>query len=374
MEREGPFSGQRHPTRLLHLARGEIEDLRARAQGLPEGVLLGVGDGRDPLPVGVERLVGLAHLVAAQGHQLGQHAILDPEQPHRAHRATQQPAQDVAAALVAGRHAVPDQHHPAAHVVGDDPEAHVVEVVGAVAPAGELLGALDDREHHVDLVHVRLVLEQVGDPLEAQPGVDVAGRQRPHHVEVLLAADGAELLLHEHQVPELHVAVACVPVAVLAECRSAVDEDLRRRTAGPGNTHAPVVVLGPEPHDPVVGQTGLLLPQRHGLVVVGVDAGVEDRLVEAEASVGLGAGDQVPREPDRPLLEVVAEGEVAAHLEERAVTGGLADLFDVEGPHALLHAHGPVVRRHLLTQEVGLEGHHAGIDEEQVGVVEQQGR
>jgi hypothetical protein len=32
---------------------------------------------------------------------------------------------------------------------------------------------------------------------------------------------------------------------------------------------------------------------------------------------------------DRALLEVVAEGEVAVHLEERAVPGGLADLLDV---------------------------------------------
>ncbi len=52
--------------------------------------------------------------------------------------------------------------------------------------------------------------------------------------------------------------------------------------------------------------------------------------------------------------------------------GGLADVLDVGRAHALLHADRAVVRRRLLAEEVGLEGHHAGVDEQQVGVVEQQ--
>ena len=52
--------------------------------------------------------------------------------------------------------------------------------------------------------------------------------------------------------------------------------------------------------------------------------------------------------------------------------GGLADLLDVEGAHALLHAHRARVRRRLLAEEVRLERHHAGVDEQQVRVVEEQ--
>src|SRR5690606_8890724 len=85
--------------------------------------------------------------------------------------------------------------------------------------------------------------------------------------------------------------------------------------------------------------------------------------------VVLGPGDEFPGVGDGAFLEVVAEGEVAVHLEEGAVPGGPADLLDVEGPHALLHRRGPGPRRGLLAQEVGLEGHHARVDEQQVGVV-----
>jgi hypothetical protein len=67
---------------------------------------------------------------------------------------------------------------------------------------------------------------------------------------------------------------------------------------------------------------------------------------------------------DRTFLEVVAEGEVARHLEERVVAGGLADLVDVAGAHALLHAGRALVRRRLLTEEVRLELHHPRVDEQ----------
>ena len=94
--------------------------------------------------------------------------------------------------------------------------------------------------------------------------------------------------------------------------------------------------------------------------------------VEPVAAAVLRTGDQIPGVPDRLGFEVVAEGEVAVHLEERGMPGGLADLVDVEGPNALLHACCAVERRRLSSGEVPLEGHHAGIDEQQGGIVVQQ--
>ena len=315
------------------------------------------------------------HLVPADGEQRGQRRVLVAEQPHGPHRPPQQAAQHVAARLVAGRHAVADQHHRAPHVVGHDPEPHVVLRVRAVAPTGELLGLLDDREHHVDLVHVRLVLHQDRDALETHPGVDVLLRQATCDVEVGLAAYGAQLVLHEHEVPDLEVAVLRAEVAGRTVVRSPVVEDLRARTTRPGHTHRPVVLALAEADDPLVGEPGHLLPQLGSLRVVLVDARVEPALLEAPATVGDRLGDQVPRELDRTLLEVVAEAEVAAHLEEGAVAGGLPDVLDVRGAHALLHADRAVVRRRLLAEEVGLERHHAGVHEQQVGVRhEQRGR
>ena len=90
-----------------------------------------------------------------------------------------------------------------------------------------------------------------------------------------------------------------------------------------------------------VGQPGDLLPERRrprrrrGRRSTQIRSGSRPKPPSSTES-----GDQLPGELDRALLEVVAEGEVAVHLEERAVPGGLADLLDVQGAHALLHAGG----------------------------------
>ena len=259
-------------------------------------------------------------------------------------------------------------------MVGDDAEPDVVVVVGAVAPAAERRRLLDDGEHLVDVVHVLLALQQVGDAFETQAGVDVLARQRTHQVEVVLGADVRDLLLHEHEVPDLQEPVLVDDrSAVGAELRPAVDVDLAARATGAGDAHVPVVVEQPAGLDALVGQADDLLPDLPRLVVT-VEHGDPDRVGrEAVAAVVERPGDQVPGVLDGTFLEVVAEGEVAAHLEERAVPRGLADLLDVEGADALLHAHRPVERRRLLLEEVRLERHHAGVDEQQVRVVEHQG-
>ena len=69
--------------------------------------------------------------------------------------------------------------------------------------------------------------------------------------------------------------------------------------------------------------------------------------------------DSSQRELDGALLEVVADREVAEHLEEREVARGVADVLDVGRAEALLAARQPVVRRLLDAREVGLERVHA---------------
>ena len=385
VEREGALPAEHGVARTPYLGGGLVEDRGAGPERLPEGVLLGVGDLRDPLPVAVQLVVGLAHLVAADRQQLGQHAVLGAEQAHRPHRAAQQPAQHVAATLVARGHAVADQHHRAADVVGDHPEAHVVLVVRrrTVRPvsssARSITGYITSISYMLSTPWSRQATRSRPMPVSM-----FLLRQRPDDVEVLLGPHGAQLVLHEDEVPDLQVAVlelgrhldpvGGLELAVGAVLGAAVVEDLRARAARPGHAHRPVVLLRPELDDPLVRQPGHLHPQMERLVVAVQDRGPEPALLQAVAAVGLRLGDEVPGELDRPLLEVVAEGEVAAHLEERAVPGGLADVLDVGGAHALLDAHRAVVRRRLLAEEVGLERHHAGVDEQQVRVVEDEGR
>ena len=118
----------------------------------------------------------------------------------------------------------------------------------------------------------------------------------------------------------------------------------------------------------LVGEAGDLLPERERLVVVVVDGDDQPLLVEAEL-----LGDQVPGELDRAFLEVVAEREVAEHLEEGVVARGVADVVEVvvlaAGAHALLRRRPRAEGARLLAGEDVLELHHAGVGEHQRRVV-----
>ncbi len=357
------------------VADGQVEHRRTRGEGVQERLLLGAGDVADPGEAGVHLRIGRLHRVSADREQLGEGRLLHAEQPHRADHPPQQPAQDVPAGLVAGADPVVDQHQPGPDVVGDHPKAYVVRVVRAVRLARDLGGAGDDREDLVDLVQVVDPLQQVGRPLQPHPGVDVLPGQVADHVEVVLGPDRGQLLLHEDQVPDLQEPVLVDDrAAVRTELRPTVDVDLAARAAGTGDAHVPVVVEQTAALDPLLRQPGDAAPER-GRLVVGLQHGHPDLVgVEAEEAGLLCAGDQLPGVADRLGLEIVAEGEVAVHLEERAVPGGLADLLDVEGPDALLDARGAVERRLFDAGEVRLERDHAGVHEQQGRVVVEQRR
>ena len=69
------------------------------------------------------------------------------------------------------------------------------------------------------------------------------------------------------------------------------------------------------------------------------------------------------------MLEVVAEREVAQHLKEGAVAGGLADILDIAGADALLAGGDAASRRDLLTRKIRLQRRHARVDQQQAVVV-----
>ena len=82
---------------------------------------------------------------------------------------------------------------------------------------------------------------------------------------------------------------------------------------------------------------------------------------------------QLPGEQDRALLEVIAEGEIAEHLEEGVVARGVADIVEIvvlaAGAHAFLRRRRAQGFRLLGAGEHVLERHHAGIGEHQRRVV-----
>src|SRR5699024_5772826 len=144
-----------------------------------------------------------------------------------------------------------------------------------------------------------------------------------------------------HEVPDLDVAVLVGDrSAVDSVVGSAVVVDLRAVAAGAGLAGVPEVVLAVTQLDPMPWDRGLCQPQIDRLGIVLVHSRPQQFGVEAEPAFGDRVGQQPPGEADGLAFEVVAEGEVAIHLEEGAVTRGLAALFDIGGTNALLDTGG----------------------------------
>jgi hypothetical protein len=191
--------------------------------------------------------------------------------------------------------------------------------------------------------------------------------------------------LHEDEVPDLHPALA-VGRGLLAEgCgrRLAIageEVELGARTARTGLAHLPEVVARHpgDADDAVVGEAGDLLPDGAGLVVRG-DARLprapaaehgDDEALLVDAPL---LRDELPREGDGVVLEVVTEAEVAEHLEERVVARSDADVLEVvvlaRDADALLARRGARERAAVLADEDVLERDHARVREHQRRIV-----
>ncbi|MNF84686.1 hypothetical protein D3C84_670580 [compost metagenome] len=156
-----------------------------------------------------------------------------------------------------------------------------------------------------------------------------------------------------------------------------VKEDLGAGTAGTGVAHGPEVVgriggalVVADAHHALVGNPDFLGPDVVGLVIGGVDGDPELVLRQLQPLV---AGEEFPGVVDGVALEVVAEAEVAQHLEEGVVTSGVADVFQVvvlaAGTYAFLAGSGAGVGALLQAKEAVLELVHPRVGEQQGRVV-----
>ncbi len=236
------------------------------------------------------------------------------------------------------------------------------------------------------MIVVRLLLHHGRDALEPRARVHARLRQRLEHPVRL------PIVLHEHQVPDLEEAarLCALDERVLREFRALhigpfarralretpilrdaceIHIDLAARPARTCIRHLPEIVALAETVDARVGKLGDLLPELPRFIVLVVDRHPEEILVDAEI-----LRDEFPRELDRVALEVVAEGEIAEHLEERVVARGVPHLLEIvvlaAGAHAFLRRGRALAeRRRLLAEEDPLERHHSGIREEQRWIV-----
>ena len=214
---------------------------------------------------------------------------------------------------------------------------HAQDWVRQLLVSSRSRGFANEIDEDVDVVVVGDALHHRRHAFETGAGVHRRLRQRRE------LAVGRAVELHEHQVPDLHPAIA-VGVGrarrAARNVRAMVEEDFAARAAGAGVAHLPEVVgaaarLVADAHDLVGRQADHLVPEVEGLVVGLVDRDHEARRIDLQR-----AGDEVPGEANRVLLEVIAEGEIAEHLEEGVMPGGVADVFEIvvfaAGAHAAL--------------------------------------
>ncbi|MNQ71228.1 hypothetical protein D3C85_858900 [compost metagenome] len=156
-----------------------------------------------------------------------------------------------------------------------------------------------------------------------------------------------------------------------------IEEDLGARAARTGIAHGPEVVGGigrtlvvADADHPLGRHADFLVPDLVGFVVVGVDGDPELVLRQFQPVV---AGEEFPGEVDGIALEVIAETEVAQHLEEGVVTRGVTDVLQVvvlaAGAHALLAGGRTGVGALFQAEEAVLELVHPGVGEQQRRVV-----
>ncbi len=117
-----------------------------------------------------------AHLRDEIGDELVEERPLAAELVAVADSAPHDPAQHVAAALVAGDHAVDDEERAGADVVRNDLQ-RIVREIGNVSLARR---GLDERLEQIDFVVAVHVLQHGRDPLEAHAGIDARLGQRRH--------------------------------------------------------------------------------------------------------------------------------------------------------------------------------------------------
>ena len=120
----------------------------------------------------------------------------------------------------------------------------------------------------------------------------------------------------------------------------------------------PEVVFLAESHDVRRVDAYFIFPDAVRLVVVFVDGRPEELRRDLEF-----LRQEFPCPRDCLVLEVIAEGEVAEHLEECAVARGVTDAVEVGGADALLTGGDAAARRDDLAGEELLHRRHAGVYE-----------
>ena len=144
--------------------------------------------------------------------------------------------------------------------------------------------------------------------------------------------------------------------------------DLGAWPAGARIAHGPEIILLIHSEKGVRAHTHIVCPDACSFVILAEHGDVE--LISGDGKI---FRDQFPGPGDRLLLEIIAEREIAQHLEKSVMPGRAPHLLQIvvfaAGANALLGGAGAVIVALLAAQKGILELVHAGIREEQRRII-----
>ena len=273
----------------------------------------------------------LAHLLHQSGNEFADEGLVEAEVGVAiAHCTAQDAANNIARLHIARQLTIGNGEGDGAEVVGNNPHCDVCLLILAIFLARQGSYLCDTCLEYIGIVVALLVLQHHTQALKAHTGVDVFVGQR------LQRAVGLAVELHKHKVPNLnHKVVAHIdhlttgfgsPLLLTAE----VEVNLATRTARTRFAHLPEVVVLVAEDDVVLGQILFpivvsLLVHRHALLGGTLKHGG----VEPILGHTIDLGQQLPSPINGLLLEVVAKGPVAEHLEHCVVVGVVSNLLKV---------------------------------------------
>lgn len=346
---------------LLEFGNLSVEEFHALVERGREAVFLDADDFLDVVVLGDEfaEVAGIAVDVDDGVNGALEEFALDAEHAAMADGAAQDAAQHVAAALVRRQDTVHDHDGHGAGVVSDDLEGDVRLLVLAVFDAGNLGRVFDDRVQEVRLEVRLLVLDDGGEALEAAARIDVLMG------EILVGAVFLAVVLREDEVPDLEVAVAVAADGARRRAAAAlfteVDVDLGVRAAR-ARADFPEVVVHLD--DVILREARLGFPDLDGFRIVRVYRDPELVLRQLDDF-----RQEFPGPGNGFALEIIAEREIAEHLEERLMARRAADVLDIaRADAALARRHARAGRLHLAREE-RLQRRHASTDQKQRRII-----
>ncbi|MND20558.1 hypothetical protein D3C80_108910 [compost metagenome] len=268
-------------------------------------------------------------------HQLIEEGIFRAQHVAVTDSTTNDTAQHVATVFIRRGHAVSNQERTRANMVRDNAQRFVAQI----GCTGHFSHGFNQGAEQIDVVVGVDVLQNSRDTLQTHTGIYGRLRQRLH------SAVNLTVELHEDDVPDLNVAIAiffCRARRSTPNVVAVIVEDLGTRTARTCVAHLPEVVrrirrafVVADADNALTWDTDFFFPDFVSFIIGFVHGNPQTLFRQVEPVF---TGQQFPRELDSIVFEVVAEAEVAQHLEESMVTCGVADVFQIVVFTARTHA------------------------------------